>query len=142
MNMIWQRFCKLHFLLKIIWIFCFLGVILNIIAIWHDLHGTGILLRLHIGFLALYASQVVFILLKERMIWLASVLQALLALATNLDFTFVPLLRLVGECIYLIHGQFSLDGWQVYKHVFVSACFTLGLLKTFFLWFLLLARKK
>lgn len=142
MKAIWYRFCELHFLLKIIWIFCLLGVLLNTVVVWRDLNGTGILLRLHISFLVVYVTQVVFILLKERMIWIISALQAVLALATNLDFTFVPALRLIGEIIYLVNGQLSLDGMEVYKYVFVSACFTLELLKTFLIWWLIPSNKK
>ncbi|MBO7238418.1 MAG: hypothetical protein J6U96_03930, partial [Elusimicrobiaceae bacterium] len=124
------------------WIFCCLGLVLNTIVIWRDLHGPGLLLRLHIGFWVLYAAQVVFILMRERMVFILSLLQAILALATNLDFTFVPPLRMIGQVIYMVHGQFSLDGMEVYKYVFVSACFTLELLKTFLLWWLIPSHKE
>ena len=70
-------------------------------------------------------------------LFLLSLLQAFVALATNLDFTFVPALRIVGQIIYEICGGFTLDQTEVYKYVFVSICFTLELLKTSFLWFLL-----
>ena len=142
MTALWRRCCGLAFLLKIIWIFCCLGLVLNTIVIWRDLHGPGLLLRLHIGFWVLYAAQVVFILMRERMVFILSLLQAILALATNLDFTFVPPLRMIGQVIYMVHGQFSLDGMEVYKYVFVSACFTLELLKTFLLWWLIPSHKE
>lgn len=140
MKAVWQRFWQLHFLLKIIWIFCFLGFLFNTQAIWRDLHGNGILIRLHIGFWLLYTGQVVFILLRERMVFILSLLQALLALETSLDFTFVPLNRLLGQLLVLIHGTLSIDAMETYKYMFVSICFTLELLKTFFLWELLPSR--
>ena len=139
---VWRCFWTLPVLLKIIWCFCLLGFIFNIGAVWHDVHGHGILLRLHSGFLVLYGGQVVFMLCKERLVFILSLLQALLALMSNLDFTFVPALRVVGDILYMIHGQFSLDGMEVYKYVFVSACFTLELLKTFLIWWLLPSYKE
>ena len=142
MKKLWRRFNELAFLLKIIWIFCLLGVILNTIMIWRDLHGPGLLLRLHIGFWVLYVGQVVFMLCRERMVFVLSLLQVWLAFVTNLDFTFVPPLRLVGEIIYTVHGQLSLDATEVYKYVFVSACFTLEMFKTFLLWWLIPSHKE
>ncbi len=137
-----RRFLVLPFLLKIIWIFCLLGVILNLVFIGRDLRGDGILLRLHIGFFILYAGQVVFILLKERMVFVLSLLQALLAFITNLDFTFVPVGRIVGYLVYGFYGAFTVEAMEVYKYVFVSFCLTLELLKTWFLFALLPAPKK
>ena len=137
MASVWRRFWQLHFLLKIIWIFCFLGFLLNTLTIWRDLHGNGGLFRLHIGFWLLYTGQVVFILLRERMVFVLSLLQAILAIVTSLDFTFVPLNQLLGQLFVGVHGTLSIDAMEVYKYIFVSACFTLELLKTFLLWALL-----
>ena len=138
---VWKRFCQLHFLLKIIWIFCLLGAIMNIFLVAHDLTHSKVLLHLHLGFLVLYVGQVVFILMNERMVFLLSLLQALVALGTNLDFTFVPALRIVGQIIYEICGGFTVDQTEVYKYVFVSLCFTLEMLKTAYLWALFPAQK-
>lgn len=137
MRAAWQRFCELHFLLKIIWIFCLLGCLFNTAAIWRDLHGSGILLRLHIGFWLLYTGQVIFILLRERMVFVLSLLQAVLALATSLDFSFVPLNRVIAQLFFTVYGTLSIDAAEVYKYIFVSACFTLEVLKSFLLWALL-----
>lgn len=142
MHWFWKRFVSLPFLLKLIWIFCFLGMVFNLIYIGHDLQRDGLLLRLHMGFFVLYAGQVVFILLKERMVFVLSLLQAFIALATNIDFTFVPVLRLLGQIIYGLKGSFSLEELDVYKYVFTSACFTLELLKTYFMFALLPPAKK
>ena len=142
MKSLGHRFLQLPFLLKIIWIFCLLGTILNAIFIFRDLQGNGILLRLHIGFFILYVGQVIFILLKERMVCVLSLLQALLAFLTNLDFTFVPLGRIVGYSVYIYYDGLSLEAMEVYKYVFVSFCFTVEMLKTWFLFALLPAPKK
>lgn len=137
-----RRFLVLPFLLKIIWIFCLLGALLNMVFVGRDLQGNGILLRLHVGFFILYAGQLVFILLKERMVWILSLLQALLAFLSNLDFTFVPVGRIVGYLVYGFYGSFSVEAMEVYKYVFVSFCLTLELLKTWLLFALLPAPKK
>lgn len=139
---LWRRFLGLDFWLKLIWLFCLYGTLLNFIFICHDLRYDGLLLRLHLGFFVLYAGQAVFILLKERMVFVLSLLQAFLAFATNADFTFVPVVRLAGRLAYMLSGGFSVEGMEAYKYVFISACLTLELLKTWFLFALLPPPKK
>ena len=132
-----RRFWALALWLKIIWLLCLLGAVLDLFLVVRDLQGGGVLLKLHLGFLILYVGQVIFILYGERMAALLSLLQAVLAFLTNLDFTFVPLLRMIGEVVYIACDGFSVQGLEVYKYVFVSAAFTLELLKTYFMWVLL-----
>ena len=133
----WQHFIRLNFWIKMIWIFCLLGAFCNTVAICRDLQGNGILLRLHVGFLVMYVGQVVCILMHERMVFLISLMQAGFALATNLDFTFVPVVRMLGGFFYAVHGELTVDELPVYKYIFVSLCFTLELLKSYFLFFLI-----
>ena len=142
MRRLWRRFWALDFLIKLIWVFCFFGFLFNLVYVIYDLRHDGLLLRLHLGFLILYLGQTVFILLKERMVCVLSLLQAVIALVTNIDFTFVPLLRAIGQVVYWLTGPFSLEDMQVYKYVFTSACLTLELLKTYLLFALLPAPKK
>ena len=92
-NSLARRFFVLPLLLKIIWTFCVMGALLNIVLMWRDLQGSSVLFRLH-------AAQVVFILLRERLVFVLSLLQALLAFLSNFDFTFVPLGRIVGYSVY------------------------------------------
>lgn len=134
---VWKRFVALPIWLKMIWILCLCGLIVNVIALTHDVRSGAILMRLHLGFFVLYAGQLVFILLGERLVWLLSLLQAVLALMTNLDFTFVPVVRVVGAFIYALHGTFTIEEIEIYKYVFVSACFSLEILKTVFLFLLI-----
>ena len=129
-----KRFWALHWIVKIIWVFCLLGMLLNVAFIMRDMQSQGVLMRLHIGFFILYAGQVVFILWGERMVCVLSLVQAMAAFLTNLDFTFVPFLRVFGNMIYGISGGFSLQGMEVYKYVFVSLAFTVELFKTWCLW--------
>ena len=139
----WCRaFAELNYWLKIIWIFCCAGAFINLLLICRDLANGGILLRLHIGFFILYIGQVVFILLKERMVFVLSLLQALLAFVSNLDFTFVPVVRVAGHLIYSVSGGLSLEALDVYKYVLVSFCLTAELLKTWLLYDLIPSAKK
>ncbi len=132
-----KRFLSLHWIVKIIWVFCALGMLLNTVFLVRDMDLHGVLLRLHLGFFILYAGQTVIILWQERMVAVISLLQAVMALLTNLDFTFIPFLRIFGDILYGVCGGFSLEGMEVYKYVFVSLAFTLELLKTWYLWDLL-----
>ncbi len=142
MRWFFKRFLSLPFLLKLIWIFCLSGMIFNLIYVCRDLRHDGLLLRLHTGFFILYAGQLVFLLLKERMVFILSLLQAAIAFATNMDFTFVPLVRLLGQLVYSIKGGFTLEEMDAYKYVFVSACMTLELLKSYLMFALLPPAKK
>lgn len=137
-----RRFAGLDFRLQVVWIFCLYGLFLNTVFLCRDIQGEGILWRLHAGFWILYAAQVVFLLLKERMVCVLSFLQALMAFLTNGDFTFVPLLRVIGYFVFLAKGGFSVDEIGVYKYVFMSACLTLELLKSCWLFMLLPAPRK
>ncbi len=142
MHLLQKRWKALDFWLKVIWVFCLLGALLNLLYVCRDLLTGGVLLRLHIGFLLLYAGQAVFILMKERMVFVLSLLQAVLAFLTNADFTFVPLLKPLGRLVYMALGGFTVEQIEMYKYTFLSACFTLELLKTAWLFLLLPAPAK
>ena len=137
MYMLVKRYFALNIWVKISFFFCLFGAFVNLFLIGKDLSSSGILLRLHMGFFVLYASQVVFILLNERYVCVLTVLQGLLALLTNADFTFVPLLRVVGQFFYLAVLSPSVEMLTVYKYVFISAAFTLQMLSAYALFSLL-----
>ncbi len=142
MQFLLRRWKEMDFWLKFIWVFCLLGTLMNLLYICRDLFTGGVLLRLHIGFLLLYAGQAVFILMKERLVFVLSLLQAVLAFLTNADFTFVPLLKPLGRLLYIAAGGFTVEQIEMYKYTFMSACFTLELLKTAWLFLLLPAPSK
>ncbi|MGN0024925.1 MAG: hypothetical protein ACI351_05780 [Candidatus Avelusimicrobium sp.] len=108
----------------------------NIILVCRDIAGDGVLLRLHAGFLVLYASQAAFILVHERYVCVLTVLQGVLALLSSADFTFAPLVRVFGR-MYFLFGTPSVEGMKAYKYVFFSLCFTLQMLSAFALFSLL-----
>lgn len=128
-------FWRLSVWLKVILFFCLFGALVNFVLVCEDWVSGGILLRLHLGFFILYAGQVVFIMLRERFVFILSLLQAVLALWTNADFTFAPVLRLLGRVYYLSH-QMSVQEISVYKYVFISLAFTLELFKTYLIFYL------
>ncbi len=132
-----KRYFSLNIWVKIIFFFCLFGALINLFLVFRDLSSNGILLRLHGGFLVLYASQVIFILLNERYVAVLAALQGMLALLTNADFTFVPLLRIVGQFYYLVDPAPSVETLKVYKYVFISAAFTLQMLSAYALFSLL-----
>lgn len=93
------RFTGLNIWVKVIIGFCLFGAFVNLFLVARDISSGGILLRLHAGFLVLYLAQVVFALLHERAVCVLAALQGVLALLTNADFTFVPLMRVMsGGC--------------------------------------------
>lgn len=132
-----QTFSSLNGWIKLIFLFCVLGMCSNAWLVYRDLSSGGILLRLHLGFLLLYTAQVFFILLKERMVWVLAALQGILALLVNADFTFMPLTRLLGRIAYGLSMNVAIDHLKDYRYVVVSLAFTLQLLSAFALFSLL-----
>lgn len=125
-----SRWQELNGWLKLIVCFCALGCLANGILIGRDLSSSGVLLRLHIGFFVLYAAQIIFIFLQERMVWVIAVLQGILALLTNADFTFVPLVRVVGRIVYSLSTP-TVESLKEYKYVLISLSFTLQMLSAY-----------
>ena len=131
------RFLNLNVWVQIVFCLCLVGALTNTVLVARDIFNNGILLRLHLGFLILYAGQVVFILLEERHVWALAVLQGVMALLTNADFTCMPLVRFVGNIIYTLWPEPSLEYMKVYRYLMTSAAFTLQLLSAFILFSLL-----
>ena len=137
MDKLIKRFFSMQIWVKIIFVFCLFGAGVSTMLVGRDLSSGGILLRLHLGFWLLYAAQVVFILLKERYVWVLTALQGVLALWTNADFTFVPLLRVLGQLYVILGPEPTVEMLTVYKYVFTSAAFTLQMLSAYALFSLL-----
>ncbi|WP_428049033.1 hypothetical protein [Candidatus Avelusimicrobium caledoniensis] len=137
MQKILTRFLNLNVWVQIVFCLCMVGALTNTVLVARDIFNDGILLRLHIGFLILYAGQVVFILLEERQVWALAVLQGIMALLTNADFTCMPLVRFVGNIIYTLWPEPSLEYMKVYRYLMTSSAFTLQLLSAFILFSLL-----
>lgn len=131
------RFLNLNVWVQIVFCLCLVGALTNTVLVVRDIFSDGILLRLHLGFLILYAGQVVFILLEERQVWALAVLQGVMALLTNADFTCMPLVRFVSNIIYTLWPEPSLEYMKVYRYLMTSSAFTLQLLSAFILFSLL-----
>ena len=122
-----KRFVGLNIWVKIIFFFCLFGSFVNLFLVLRDISSDGVL----------YASQAAFMLLHERYVCVLAALQGLLALLTNADFTFVPLLRVLGQFYYIFSATPSVEAMTVYKYVFVSAAFTLQMLSAYILFAML-----
>ena len=131
------HFSELNNWVKLILGFCALGVLSNTILLARDIASGGVLFRLHAGFLLLYTAQVIFILVPERMVCVLTVLQGVLALLLNADFTFMPLVRILWRCLFLMQIDMPLEYAQAYRYLVVSSAFTLQMLSAFALFTLL-----
>ncbi len=131
------RYLQLNIWVQAVWWLCLVGAAVNAVLASRDLMYDGVLLKLHVGFLLLYAGQVVFISLEERQVWALAALQGVMALLTNADFTCMPLVRFVGHLVYVLGPEPSLEYVKVYRYVLISAAFTLQMLSAFILFSLL-----
>lgn len=118
---------------QLIWLLCVLGLCINLWLIGRDLRTDPVLLRLHLGYLILYAGQVGFILVKEKYVCLLTLLQGIIALLTTVDFIFTPLLQVIGHTYYWVCSP-SVETLKVYQYVFVSLAFTLQMASAAYLW--------
>ena len=75
--------------------------------------------------------------MHERAVCVLAALQGVLALLTNADFTFVPLMRVMSGWMYALMGQPSVEMMAVYKYVFISLAFTMQMLSAYALFSLL-----
>lgn len=132
-----KRFLDLNIWVKAVFCFCVIGALSNLVLVGRDVAHDGVLLRLHLGFLVLYVGQVVFILLEERQVWALTVLQGFMALFTNADFTFIPLVRVLGNLIYVCIPSAPLEAVKVFQYIVMSLSFTLQMLGAFILFTLL-----
>lgn len=132
-----KAYLNLNIWVKWVFLFCLIGLLSNAVLVGRDISHNGILLRLHLGFLILYAGQVVFMLLGERQVWALAVLQGVMALLTNADFTFFPLIRFVGNVVYSLWPDPSLEYMKVYQYISISLAFTLQMFSAFILFSLL-----
>lgn len=122
-----DRFFKLNVYVKIIFFFCVYGLLVNLFSVLRDMRTDGVLLRLHLGFALLYAGQCAFIVLREKWVAVLALLQGIMALGTNLDFTFMPIVSFAGRAFSLFYVHMTVQGVAVYKYVVVSLAFTLQL---------------
>ncbi len=133
MRLLIKRFVNFPVFVQLIWALCVLGVLINLWLIGKDLLVDPVLFRLHLGYLILYAGQVVFILLQEKYVCLLTFLQGLIALFTTVDFIFTPLLQVIGHTYYWLFSP-SIETLKVYQYVFVSLAFTLQMASAAYLW--------
>ncbi len=131
------RLSNLNIWVKIVFCFCLWGGLCNTALVGYDIWKGDILLRLHVGFLILYIGQIVFILLHERQVWALAVLQGIMALLTNADFTFMPLVRLLGNGLFFLFPNLPMEYIKISQYVLVSLAFTLQMLSAFILFSLL-----
>ena len=122
---------------KAVLFFCVIGTLSNAGLVGKDWANNGILLRLHLGFFILYIGQVIFILCHERMVWVLAALQGIIALLTNADFTFMPLVHCLGNVVYICWPEPSLEYTKVYQYIMISLSFTLQMLSAYILFSLL-----
>ncbi len=130
MEIVLKRWFSLNIWLKVIALLCLIGGITNGMLLVNDIAQDGVLFRLHLGFFILYIAQIVFILLNERLVFVLAVLQGIMALMTSADFTFVPVVRVIGRLIYQLTTP-TIESEKVYKYVLISASFSLQMLSAY-----------
>ena len=128
-----QRFIRFPFFIQLIWLFCVIGMLINVWLIGRDLLTDSVLFRLHLGYFILYVGQICFILVQEKYVSLLTILQGVIALLTTVDFIFTPLLQAVGHTYYWVFSP-SVESLKVYQYVFVSLAFTLQMASAAYLW--------
>lgn len=130
MKALWKRFISFSLFVQALLLLCFAGTVVQTCWLIEDIFSQQLLWRLHLGFLILYASQTLFILLKERWVCVLTVLQGVLALFTTANFIFSPILRFVGGAYFMVTIP-TVEGLKAYQYVVVSLAFTLQMFSAY-----------
>ena len=128
-----EHFLHFPFFIKVLFGLCIVGALFDGILFVQDIKSGNILWHLHGCFLLLYATQAIFIWLKEPWTAILTVLQGIVALITTSDFIFFPILKVIGLGIAEVCDP-SIQVQKVYEYVFVSLSFTLQMMSAFYLW--------
>lgn len=129
-----KTYKSLNIFLKIILIFCVLGLFKDIYFIFtksaHTVNGW----RIFGGFALLYLSQIMFIFLKDWRAALFSAAQCFFTLFLYADYTFYPVVYPLFKLFFISLPQVSFKALVFLNYVLVSFMFSLELFKTLLLW--------
>lgn len=118
----------------VILFFCLAGFWRNIYQI--SIFGfdySGMATKVLLAMTVIYASQIALILMRERKVWVISLMQAAFCIYVYEDFTFLPAAALVKNILWRFFPQMDY-GWVKFMNTTaVSALLSLEILKTYIL---------
>ena len=138
---------KIDICIYIILMFCFLGLIRNLIALkYFGFNFAYFNTKLFFAMFMLYLSQIGLILLRQRIVALVSLMQVVFCIWVYRDFTFLPIASSIISPIKNIFSNNLSYGWEYFiGFAIISFLFSLEIIKTYLLYTLtdqLSTRKK
>ena len=118
----------------VILFFCLAGLYRNIYQI--SIFGfdySGMATKVLLAMTVIYASQIILILMRERKVWVISLMQAAFCIYVYEDFTFLPVTALVKNILWVYFPEMDYGWVKFINTAAASAMLTLEILKTYIL---------
>lgn len=134
-NRLFKYLAKIDNWLYLILIFCLFGVIRNLLLLrYYGLNYSYLTTKVCLAMLLVYSVQILLILLRQRLVWVVSLIQAIFCLTVYKDFTFIPLAAVLVMLKNALFTDISY-GWEYFfNFALMSFMFCLELIKTYLLY--------
>lgn len=135
-NKILLYLSKIDNWLYLILIFCLIGCVRNILVLKYvGLNYTYFIVEVSIAMLTIFFTQSLLILLRQRIVWLISLLQCIFSLFVSKDFTFTPLAsEIIIPIKNILFKDLSYGEEYFISFAIVSFLFCAEIIKTYLLY--------
>lgn len=132
---IFTYLAKISNWLYLILIFCLFGCIKNILMLKYvGLNYTYFITKLCVAMAVIYFVQSVLILLRQRIVWLASLIQCLFCIFVYRDFTFLPIAKVFNMVRDILFPNLTYGEEYFISFAIISFLFCLEIIKTYLLY--------
>lgn len=130
-------FGKIDVCIYIILIFCVLGFLRNFFALkYFDFNFAYYNTKLFFAMFMIYLAQICLILLRQRIVFLISLIQIFFCFFVYRDFTFLPIANIIISIKNVFAGDISY-GWEYFiSFTLTSLLVSLEIIKTYLLYVL------
>lgn len=126
---------KIDYSLYLILAFCFFGCIRNILILkYTGLDYSYFITKVCVAMVMVYFSQTLLILLRQRIVWLISLIQCIFCLFVYKDFTFLPLVNLFNLIKSIFLPDLTYGEEYFLGFASISFLFCMEIIKTYLLY--------
>ncbi len=141
MTFLLKRFSRLNVYLKIIVVFCLIGMFYNAFSLW-KYSGHFNYIKIYFGFFIIYLMQVILILLRDQRAALFSLMQCFFAFFAVSEYTFFYFFKPIFNFIKYLDTVLEINYFVDLRYTLVSIVLSLEFLKTMLMYDFLKHEKK
>lgn len=127
-------FKSFNFWIYLILLLCLLGLFRNIVFLSNARFLNNNLDNIFMAMIALYAAQIVFILIRHWSVWIISALQVIFCIYIYPDFSFVPFSAVLDFLFFSGIKENSFAWAHFINFMFISLGFSTEIIKTYLLY--------